>query len=1118
MNNTVTFPIAGNDHPYAGMPLFDGCPEHLNDYLDALLMYAGDEGALLWANEYRHDYVLTTGAHAGSRIPGTLFWGPATDSVQGYKTDFPCMLGLGQSWNRELVRKAGEVLGKEYITQTDHNNIDSASFSAMVCTAMQDLRINPLSGRFDEGYSEDPMLCSEMVDAMARGVSGIDDPGNPDGFYTRSIVLTKHFTTYGGQTFRMAQSSDIGIRALMENQIKAPVKGVRSGALSGFMMSFGRSNGVPNTISPAVSHLQKESPYGLYTTPDIFGTSMFWTQDSYRDGVGNFSNHYEKSYLEPEYKATSAALMAHAKSGGFIMTPETVENDMKELLRILDAGVASVTADEVRAEAKRNLVPYVRMGFLNADLSRYPFLDEETSGADETVPMHLETALQAARESIVLLKNNGILPLTGKESLAISGNMAESRFKTVYAARNLPDLPDCGLTVKESLQARYERTEGTAFFHNDCKKVRILADGLYLTITDRDPVSPTFGKLGFTADRDQAEVFEQYSWGQARAFSFKSISSGLWFSTNGVQEHFIAPIVPTRLAVNEAMDLVMRNTTLSGVLSGITLPTRIRLEEQADHRFLFLIHGFNESLLQLAPDAYYTMGRYIVKDGDSIHFTEPLTSPEHAEELKAAALRFTFETVSEIAEDTVSAAASGTCDTAVVVIGAGTRHSAGEGVDRSDLAMGEDSYELVRRVADAYPGRTVVVVNSSFPVLMKEIEEDPKVAAIVYQPYAGQYDGYAMADVLTGAYAPTGRLTSTWYASVDALPALDAYSVPEGPDSEHKPDRMDPRLVSDLRKQDLIAEKLTYQYTDAEVTYPVGHGLSYSTFTYSDLEVAAWDDVTIPLQLSVKVTNTGAVDTAEVVQVYVTNPDSAYGNTAPKKMLAAFEKVTIAAGASATVTLRILPEDIALWDVNAGEYFVEAGTYRLQVGTSSETILLEAKLPVFGRRLTVLDPEKTFSLFGRTALSDRVTYRERGKKQTVASLMKQDGCHGMDNEYFSIMSKEDGAWAKLTRVDLTGKTAVTAEIASIHKVNRLELHLDTPDGVLLAAIDCDGTEPVRYTLPNTGAQPEAYPPMPAYELGYRAETAPLSAAVSGIHDVYIVFRNPDLRVGSMSIR
>lgn len=1103
----VIFPIAGAEHNYAGMPLFDGVPEHFPDYLDALLEYAGLEGALLWANEYRNDYVLTTGEHAGAKIPGTLFWGESTDSVQGYKTDFPCIMGMGQSWNRELVHKIGEVLGREYICQTDPGVQDSARYSAMLCTAIQDMRINPLSGRFDEGFSEDPMLSGVMVDEMARGVSGIDAPENPTGFWHRSCVVTKHFTTYGGQSFRMAQSSDAGMRSLMEYHVKAPVRGISSGAVGGFMMSFGRTNGVPNTISPAISYMQSLSPYGLYTTPDIFGTSIFWQRGGYGEN-GAFSNGYDASYIDPKAERTSAALLAHAECGGYVMTPETVEESMRELLTIVQAGALEIDIDEICRAAKYNLAAFVRGGFLNARLADYPFLSQCSETADENSPEHQSIALQAARESIVLLKNNGLLPLSGGEKTGVCGFMGESRFKTVYACRNLPRLEHCGMTPSQAVS----EFAANAVYYSGGRQVRIKCADKYLCVADTNPESESFGAIGFTDRAGDAEIFELYSWGQGRAFSFRSVSSGRWISSNGVRPHFLAPEQPTVMKVNGEHDLVFRDSTLSGVLSGMGLPTRLRLEENEDGSYYMVVNSYNESLLQRSPASYYEMGRLLYVEDGKLLFTEPLADSANAAEMKKTASRFELETVKNVGEDIRTA----DIDTAIVVIGAATRHSAGEGVDRSELALGEEQYELAHVTAAAHPGRTVVVITAPFPVAAQQLEEDDNIAAIVYQPYAGQYDGWALGEVLFGRYAPTGRLTATWYADTCALPRLDEYSVPEGADTMYNPFELDPRISVDFKKQDLIAERLTYQYTAAPVTYPMGHGISYSSFELSDMQVSDWQDVSQPLEVSVCLENTGAVATSQVVQVYMSNPGSAYGSAAPVRTLAAFEKLALEPGEKRTVTMRVMPQDVCVWDVNADKYIVEQGEWTVAAGFSSGDIRLSADITVCGERLACLDTSESLSLHSRSFAASDVTYREYGKQRTVRNLKAQHGLDGIAACYYAVMGKRDGAWSALRGVNLDGLGSVSVTAASVRQDNLVELRLDAPDGELLAELRFAGTQPVRYSIANTGESPELYPRAQVHELGYRRVCAPLAAA-QGVHDVYVVFRNPDARIAEIKL-
>lgn len=748
-------------------------------------------------------------------------------------------------------------------------------------------------------------------------------------------------------------------------------------------------------------------------------------------------------------------MMARAECSGYSMDSEHVKEDVLEMMQIARSGVCGVEIEEIRQEAKNSMAAYVRNGYLNANLQDYPFLAESEKKENEHEESHKKVSLQAARESIVLLKNDGILPLSGKEKVVVSGFAAASRFKTLYAARNLPRMKHCGMTVADSVKLFTEKAGGKSVFHSDGKIVKIKCNGKYLMVADKDESSENYGAIGFTENADEAEVFEQYSWGQYRGFSFRSTESGKWFSTNGVSPSFLIPEQPTVIKVNQDVSLVNKDTILTGVSSNMILPPRMRLEDNDDGSCHIMIHGYNESMIQKSPAAYYEYGRYIIEDGDTLAYTEPLKNQDNADKLRKAAARFTFDVVGEPGTSAIEEKVRYMPDVAIVTIGTATRHSSGEGADRSDLALGEDQYTLVKRVAQAYPKKTIVVLKTSYPVLMKEIQENENVAAIVYQPYAGQYDGYALGEVLFGKYAPTGRLTATWYASMDALPKLDAYSVPEGADSEYTPYDMDPRWTSDLRKQDLISEKLTYQYTDAEITYSLGYGLSYSSFSYSDLKTDAWEDVTKPWQLSVIVTNDGQVNTSEIVQVYMHNSDAVYGQAAPKQVLAAFEKVELAPGETTEVVLTVKPQDVEIWDVNAGCYIVEKGNYKVSVGASSTDIRLMTTVPVNGKELSVLDPVNMFGLFNRSYLANQVTYREYGKKYTLENLKLQKGLNGIDRTYFAVMSKQDGAWVGMKKVTLEGKNKVTLRVASIHAENVIELHADSPDGECLISLILD---------------------------------------------------------------
>ena len=158
---------------------------------------------------------------------------------------------------------------------------------------------------------------------------------------------------------------------------------------------------------------------------------------------------------------------------------------------------------------------------------------------------------------------------------------------------------------------------------------------------------------------------------------------------------------------------------------------------------------------------------------------------------------------------------------------------------------------------------------------------------------------------------------------------------------------------------------LTYMYADDEdVTYPFGYGLSYSSFDYSGMSAKANEDGSVDVSVTVK--NTGKVDTSDVVEIYASNPDSSYGNAVPKKKLVGFEKVALKAGESANVDIHVDASALEVWDVNAGEYVVEGGTYQLYAAHSSDLNgknVLNKKVKVTGSALSTADATEKLNVW-----------------------------------------------------------------------------------------------------------------------------------------------------------
>jgi beta-glucosidase len=245
-----------------------------------------------------------------------------------------------------------------------------------------------------------------------------------------------------------------------------------------------------------------------------------------------------------------------------------------------------------------------------------------------------------------------------------------------------------------------------------------------------------------------------------------------------------------------------------------------------------------------------------------------------------------------------------------------------EGMDRPHATLPDRQDELIAALAEATPN-LVVVLNAGGSVEMPWIEE---VGAVALAHYPGMEGGRAVASVLTGGVNPGGKLTATYFRRIEDCPAWP----PPTPET-----------------RDVVYGEgvfVGYRYTeekDLPVLFPFGHGLSYTEFTYSDLElpeaVPAGEDV----EVSLTVVNGGERDGSDVVQIYLRDVESKFRR--PKKELKAFQKIRLAAGESSRVTCRIRSQDLCFFDPDRGKWAAEAGEYLVFAGSSSRDIRLEGR-------------------------------------------------------------------------------------------------------------------------------------------------------------------------------
>lgn len=249
-----------------------------------------------------------------------------------------------------------------------------------------------------------------------------------------------------------------------------------------------------------------------------------------------------------------------------------------------------------------------------------------------------------------------------------------------------------------------------------------------------------------------------------------------------------------------------------------------------------------------------------------------------------------------------------------------------EGADRPDLELPGPQAELIRAVAAANP-RTVVVINAGSPVSIPWLEAVP---AVLVAYYPGMEGGNAIVDLLLGEINPSGKLPVTFPHRLQDTPAFTNY--PGGKEVHYG--------------EGIFVGYRYYDKRQVEPLFPFGHGLSYTTFTYSDLQapglVKASELAGAPLQVSVQVQNTGELAGKEVVQLYVGDKESTLAR--PPKELKGFAKVTLQPGESQTVNFTLDQRALSFYNPYRKEWVAEPGEFEILVGSSSRDIRASATL------------------------------------------------------------------------------------------------------------------------------------------------------------------------------
>lgn len=238
-----------------------------------------------------------------------------------------------------------------------------------------------------------------------------------------------------------------------------------------------------------------------------------------------------------------------------------------------------------------------------------------------------------------------------------------------------------------------------------------------------------------------------------------------------------------------------------------------------------------------------------------------------------------------------------------------------EGIDRKEITLPKNQQQLIQKVFAANP-RTIVVLVSSFPFAIDWTEQH--VPAILNVAQSSEVEGTALANVLLGKYDPAGRLTITWPSSIHQLPAMMDYNIRDG---------------------------RTYMYFKGEPLYPFGYGLSYTKFTYSDMQLST---TTLSsggkMDVRAKITNTGGLSGDEVVQLYVQHLDAKVAW--PRLELKGFTRIAIPAHQSRWVKIPLSADALRYWNSSKNKWTLEKDKVKIILASSSSDLRVSQVIQV----------------------------------------------------------------------------------------------------------------------------------------------------------------------------
>ncbi len=787
-------------------------------------------------------------------VPRYDWWSEALHGVAnaGVATVFPQAIGLAAMWDEQLQREIAHVIGVE--GRAKFNSYRGTPLAGRLFRGLTfwspniNIFRDPRWGRGQETYGEDPFLTSRLGLAFVQGLQG-EDPN-----YLLAAACAKHFAVHSGPE-SLRHGLDVAPPAadLYETYLPAFETLVSEGHVEIVMTAYNSLYGSPCSISPLLYHKLSEWGFSGHVTSDC-------------GSVGDLRYSYKLAATDAEAETLAIKAGLNVTCGG--EAPGIVDAVRRGMLR--------------ESEVDERLAPLLRTMF------RLGFFDRKEQVAFNKITPeendsteHAALALRAARESVVLLKNDGILPLnTDKyKKILVIGPNASSVPALVGNYNGEPSKP---ITVLAGIKAAFSPTAVVTYAHG-CD---------YATRPNvQTPIANTWFNGEYFNNR---ELIGESIKRTERPISFDLSKGYLPFNhlPGGVSENNFSARwtgnVPTKMAGKYQFTVRARGgfrLTVGGVVMMDSLV--IAPGNKESERSI--------SVAQTLPEnaSVPLVLEYVQGKGPGLISLEWKVPPGDA----------------EMEEAVVQARGAD----AIVFVGGISAELEGEemqvsyegfaGGDRSRIELPTLQEQLLQKLHAL--GKPVVFVSMSGSAVAMPWAKD-HLNAIVQSFYPGEAGGAAVGDVLSGKYNPAGRLPVTFYASTEDLPPFTEYKM----------------------------ENRTYRYFSGRPLYPFGYGLSYSKFVYTRLNVRRDDYENIAV--SVEVANSTGPDGDEVVQIYATPPTAS--RPREREALCGFTRVHFQKGEKKVLHVLVPKNALRRWNTERNEYFIPAGDWTFRAAASSSDI------------------------------------------------------------------------------------------------------------------------------------------------------------------------------------